>query len=185
MVRRGRRFESVRGLYKTRKCLQIGSFCCQSQHRGAPPSSAGAKCRARGASAKCLQIAMLPATTEHLLRSEGLARRVARNGPREPLGQPLRGPGSRLSSVWRSLWDRFWGRPTKVGGERGPRRPFRRREPTPNTAPRRPPDAARRRWLWLLGLCLIVRKGGAVLHVGQRLGDFVRVDSGDELGQLV
>src|SRR6266540_1919866 len=35
----------------------------------------------------------------------------------------------------------------------------------------------RRLWLWLVGLCLIMRKGSAVLHVGQRLGDFVCVDS--------
>ena len=34
------------------------------------------------------------------------------------------------------------------------------------------------------GLCLIMRKGCAVLHVGQRLGDFVRVDSGSDLRQL-
>ena len=35
-----------------------------------------------------------------------------------------------------------------------------------------------------LGLCLIMREGCAVLHVGQRLGDFVRVDSGSDVRQL-
>jgi hypothetical protein len=113
MVRRGSTVRVRQRALVGRKSPEIGDFCCLPQHHRAPPHYGREGYPARCAAANPLQIDLLPGTSEHLPKREGIGSRVARRGP----------PRTAWTSVmWRGLarevriglvGDRFWGRPTR------------------------------------------------------------------------
>ena len=67
------------------KSPEKGDFCCPTQHHRAPPHYRREGYSARCAAAKPLQIDLLPGTSEHLPKREGVRSRVARRCPQNGL----------------------------------------------------------------------------------------------------